>query len=228
MTVDIFSEDLLQVDDDADLIDADTLTRHRDTFLSEGMTVRSLVRTVVSSPEYRSGATDEPGYVPKKLATPALLASQIEALTGFSWTRGGFDVLGSDLVGLQTLAGAPDGDTVSASNRSPNATLLLVQERLAQAASVYAVEQHRIDPDAPTLFTEVDFSETPDTDRDAMVAQIQALHLALFGTHVDVDGDEVEANLGLWQELHAISGDPARSWAGMLSVLLRDPDFLTY
>ena len=36
------------------------------------------------------------------------------------------------------------------------------------------------------------------------------------------------ANLALWEELYQAEGDPAAAWAGLLSVLLRDPDFLFY
>jgi len=42
------------------------------------------------------------------------------------------------------------------------------------------------------------------------------------------DGEEVEANLALWQELYAINRDADEAWAGLLTALLRDPDFLLY
>jgi hypothetical protein len=61
-----------------------------------------------------------------------------------------------------------------------------------------------------------------------MVAQIQALHLAVLGDSVAADGEEVAANLALWSELHIVERDTRAAWAGVLSVLLRDPDFLLY
>ena len=39
---------------------------------------------------------------------------------------------------------------------------------------------------------------------------------------------EVEANLQLWNDLYAADFDQKAAWAGLLSVLLRDPDFLFY
>ena len=99
---------------------------------------------------------------------------------------------------------------------------MLVQERLAESAAWYVVEQ-----DPGRLFT-VDFTETPDTDRAAMAAQVQALHRAIFGRVVATDGEEVEAALALWADLYAVERDPRAAWAGLLSVLLRDPDFLFY
>jgi hypothetical protein len=213
---------------DAAELDAQSLSRHRDAFLSDGMTLRSLIRSVVDSPEYRSGPTDEAGYVPRKMATAALLSSQIEGLTGFTWTRNGIDVMSSDRVGFQTLAGAPDGDTVTASSRIPNATLLLVQERLAEAAATTVARQDQEDPANARLFERIDFTETPDTDRTVMVEQVQDLHLAVYGRRIAPDGPETDANLALWSELYGVTHDTKTAWAGVLAVLLRDPDFLFY
>ena len=61
-----------------------------------------------------------------------------------------------------------------------------------------------------------------------MTAQIQALHFRIFGASVSSDGPEVAANLELWSALYAVDQDPVAAWAGLLSVLLRDPDFLLY
>ena len=61
-----------------------------------------------------------------------------------------------------------------------------------------------------------------------MVAQIQRLHLRIFGTRVEADGPEVEANLELWSDLYEVSLTIEDAWAGLLTVLLRDPDFLFY
>ena len=84
------------------------------------------------------------------------------------------------------------------------------------------------DPSQARLFTEIDFTEVPETGRDAMAAQLVKLHLRLFADPIALDGQEVEANLRLWSDLYAVNSDPLRSWAGVLSALLRDPDFLFY
>jgi hypothetical protein len=154
--------------------------------------------------------------------TADLLATSVEGLTGYTWTYQDYDLLRTDNVGYRTLAGGADGYAVTATAKSPNATLVLVQERLAESAAWYVVEQ-----EPSRLFT-VDFTETPETNRSAMAAQVQALHRAVFGHVVAADGEEVEAGLALWADLYAVERDPRAAWAGLLSVLLRDPDFLFY
>jgi hypothetical protein len=214
---------------DVDLLDADRLTEHREALLAD-RTLRPLFRSVVTSPEYRAAESDPEGRnVPAKMVTPDLLATTVEDLTGFRWIgTQGQDLLRTDLAGFQTLAGGADGLTVTATAREPNTTVLLVQERFAEAAADFVVEHDLAEPSAARLFTAIDFTETPDTDRDAMVAQIRALHRRVLGRDVAADGPEVAANLELWGELYALDGDVPRAWTGLLTALLRDPDFLFY
>lgn len=207
---------------DADTADQEELNGHRDAFINGGLTLKALIRSVVKDPMYRSPPTDETGYVPLKMVTPDLLATEVEDLTGFQYRWYGYDLMRSDEVGFRTLAGGADGYAVTSTSRSPNATLVLVQERLAEAAAFYVVNN-----EPERLFT-LSFAETPDTDRAAMVAQIQALHRRIFGTTVTADGEEVTAALELWTSLYAVERDPRSAWAGVLSALLRDPDFLFY
>ena len=61
-----------------------------------------------------------------------------------------------------------------------------------------------------------------------MVRQIQHLHRRVLGHTVAADSAEVEANLELWSQLYQSDGDAAAAWAGLLSLLMRDPDFLFY
>lgn len=207
---------------DKDLSDTNALIPHRNAFIEGGLTLRTLFKSILSDPYYRAGNTDATGYVNSKIATPALLASEVEDLTGFRWTYGGFDMLKTDASGFLTLAGGADGYAVTASATRPNATLLLVQERLAEAAAWYVVQT-----EPERLFT-IDFATTPDSDPAAMVAQIQSLHWRIFGRRVSAEGQEVAAGLELWQDLYAIERNGASAWAGLLSALLRDPDFLIY
>ncbi|MEZ4236910.1 MAG: hypothetical protein R3F59_12305 [Myxococcota bacterium] len=214
---------------DLALVDTDRLTEHREALIQGGMKLRPLFESVMRSPEYGSATAPNGTEVPLKLVTPALLASEIRDLTGFDWTTvEGYDLLQSDAFGFLSLAGGADGVFTTSNARSPNSTLLLVQERLAEAASDYVVGTDAADRSAAKLFTEVDFTETPETGREAMVAQIQRLHRRIFGHEVAADGPEVEANLGLWSDLYAVDDDIPRCWAGLLSALLRDPDFLLY
>lgn len=219
---------------DVTLEDENALTRHREAFLEGGLTLRALLRSVIDDPRYRAAdreGVDEAGGVPRKMATPALLASQVEALTGYRMSSGGYDLMTTDLYGLRTLAGGADGYNVTQSASSPNTTLLLTQERLAEAAAWYVAEADAAAVqagDSPTLFQRVDFTETPETGRAAMVAQLQDLHLALFADRQAEDSEAVLANLALWEDLYAVGHDPVDAWAGVLSVLLRDPELLLY
>lgn len=206
--------------------DADRLTAHREAFLAGGLTWRALMRSVVLDPVYAQSG-DQEGAVGRKMATPDLLASQIEDLTGFAWTYQDYDLMRSDRVGYRLLAGGADGSNVTETASAPNATIVLVQERLAEAAAWYAAEQDFEGSEGPGLFT-VSASATPESDLEAMTAQIQALHFRIFGASVSSDGPEVAANLELWSALYAVDQDPVAAWAGLLSVLLRDPDFLLY
>ncbi len=212
----------------AELEDTTRLTELRDVFIDGGLTVRPVLSAVVDSPEYRQGAvlTREPAS--KKMLGPELLASVVEELTGYRFSYYGYDMMTTDTYGLRTLAGGVDGEFVTSPASEATATMLLVHERLAEQASWYLVEKERSDLSSARLFTEIDFMETPESDRDAMVAQIQKLHWVVLGNRVAADGQEVEANLQLWQELYAAEGNIEDAWAGVMSVLLRDPEFLYY
>jgi len=214
---------------DALLTDGDALAIHREAFLAGGLTLRALFRSILSHPRYRSAAEAPSGFVTKKMATASLMASQIEALTGFAWTQSGVEMMASDQVGVGNLAGRADGYRMVRDSRSPNATMLLVSARLAEAAAAHVIVTEA--PQAPaqrTLFTEVTFTESPRTDTSTMAAQIQRLHKAVLGRAVAPDGEEVEANLALWQELYEATDDPYVAWGGVLIALLRDPEFLLY
>lgn len=215
---------------DVELADWSELTAHREALLDGDLALRPLFKSVMSSPRYRAG-TDEGliGAVPLKMATPNLLASQIEDLTGFRWVDGdGWDLMQSETTGYLSLAGGADGYYVTQTAKTPNTTLLLTQERLAEAASSYVVTHDLANPADARLFAEIAFTETPETDRDAMARQLQLLHLRLFGDRVASDGPEVQANLELWSDLYAVDQSVPGAWEGVLSALLRDPDLLFY
>ena len=219
------------LDRDVDNGDMNVLTGHREAFLDSGLQLKTLLASVIGDTRYRAADSADPDVdavdaPTAKMVSPDQLASQVEALTGFRWTYADYDMLGTDQIGLRTLAGGADGRAVIRNAQSPNATLVLVQQRLAEAAASYAVATE-IEQAAGQrlLFTAIDFTET---DAAAIAPQIQRLHLLLFGDSVDVDGEEVAAGQDLWAELHAIDADPATAWTGLLTALLRDPDFLFY
>ena len=212
---------------DASLADADALTQHREAFLAGGLTLRALVRSVLADDAWL-GRADERNAAVRKIVTPDLLASQIEDLTGYRFTVGGRDMLQTDLRGLRSLGGGVDGYTGAEPARVPSPTMMLVQERLAQAAAFHvALADAAAGPLDRRMFT-VDFAATPQTGRAAMVEQVQRLHRRVFGLDVAADSPEVTEALELWAALRDVEGDPVQAWAGVLSVLLRDPDLILY
>jgi hypothetical protein len=216
------------------LDDSDALTAHREVFIQSELSLRQLFRSLVLDPRYQAAdttheAVDLFGGVPAKLVTVQLLGSQVEALTGFDCTWLGLDMLNNDTYGLRALGGGASGTAGSKSATQPNATMVLVQERLAEAAASYAMEMDQdLLPEERRLFTEVDFTETPDLDSEVMIRQLQVLHRAVLSRQIEIDGPEVEANLELWEDLYGISGDTQEAWTGLLTALMRDPDFLIY
>jgi hypothetical protein len=208
------------------LADTDALVTHREAFLAGGLTLRSVFRSLLTDPTYRAQPDASGDVGVRKLVTPDLLASELEGLTGYRLVEDGWDLVRNDTLGVRTLAGGADGAYVTSNATAPNATLLLVQQRLAEAASWYVVANDHAAPETARLFTRITWTETPETGRDGMVAQIQDLHRAALGT-VATD-DEVDDLLALWADLYALDGDPAAAWAGLLSALLRDPTFVVY
>lgn len=219
---------------DLTLADEAALVAHREAFLAGGLRLKSLLRSVVLDPAYLAAdaaGVDATRGAPVRMLTPDQLGSTVADITGFRWTYADYAMLQNDLVGVRTLAGGADGSTVVRTARSPSATLLLVQERLAEAAATHvAAAEAALAPAERRLFTEVDGSESPDdpAGRARMAAQVQALHLRVFGASVAADGPEVAAALDLWAAVYAIEASPVSAWAAVLTALLRDPDFLFY
>lgn len=199
----------------------------QDRFIRGGLTAKALLAGVVTSEAYRSLAE---GAAPARLASPELMASQIEDLTGYRMqTAEGWDLLRSELVGLRGLAGGADGRYAGRNADAPNATMVLVLSRLAEAAAVQVVSHDAAaEPEARRLLSRLSFEERPGEGQEAVVAQIVDLHARLFGRRVAPGGPEVEANLGLWEALYEVHHDPRRAWAGLLAALLADPDMLLY
>ena len=100
-----------------------------------------------------------------------------------------------------------------------------MSSRLAEAASTHAVDRDlALDLDERELFTLVALDGSDD---DASVeAQLSDLHLRVLSRSPD------EAELSDLVALHDVlvetEGDPGLAWAGVLSALLRDPEFLSY
>ena len=210
------------------LADTTQLTDWRNTLVREELNMKALFKAIIMHEDYRSTELSDGPHATRKMVTSDMLGTQVEDLTGFAFLSGGVPVLETDSGGLRTLAGGIDGNNVTKPATEPMTTLVLVQERFAQAAANHVVAHDRDNPESARLFHQIDFHETPKNGKAQMVAQIQSLHLRLFGHHIDPEGAEVEANLALWEDLFEVSLTIEDAWAGLLTVLLRDPDFLFY
>ena len=207
--------------------DTAALVAHREAFLAGGTRLRTLFASVAEDAAYRTGVGVDGAFAAKMISVEQL-GTTLEDLTGFRFTHLGYDLLGSDTYGVRTLAGGADGVYSTRPAPVPTATSVLVQARLTQAAVRYVAARDHADPASARLFTDIDFTETPATNVRPMVAQLQALRLRLHGARVEARGPEVADDLALWSDLYALDRDPEAAWAGVLSVLLRDPAFLFY
>ena len=225
-TVDRALESLLR--QPASRLGAEAKDPHEVAFITSGLRYKALLASIVKGPAYRSNA-DEEGVPSKKWMPPDLMASQIEALTGFRWTadRGEdvFDLLQGEAQGLLTLAGGLDGSTVTAAADRPNTTVLLVQDRLSTAAAAWTVERE-LDRADPRLFEVV----SPDQvgSEAERREQIVLLRGRIHSVLIEPDAEEVDAYLELFDDVLALDDAPEAAWGAVLTAMFRDPDFAAY
>ncbi len=203
----------------------DTVAALEEAFAAGGWTARPLLRAVTDTPQYRAGALDraaggehEARERTARLVSVDALGTAVADLTGFQWSYNGCDQLGNDDYGYRVLAGGVDGEQVSRAQQEPSLTWALVVERLAQAGAITAVQRELVDGGERRLF-DVTLATTPDDP--AFAAQIDTLYLRLYARRATAA--ERADDILLWQA----AGGPAAGWTALLTVLLRDPEFVT-
>lgn len=206
--------------------DAELLHDLEATFQAEGSRVKPLLVALTDTPEYRARAigagADEAtveSAIPVRLMTPDLLQSSLADATGFEWTTDGFEQLRNDTYGYRLLLGGVDGVYLTRPQSRPGVTWAAATQRLAEGAAWTAVEG---------LGSEGLLADVADTDRPGDAAFDQALDDAVWRLHARHPSDGETQELGaLWQTL-ADDDDTVAAWSGVLTALLRDPEFLTY
>jgi hypothetical protein len=208
------------------LEDTGSLSAHREAFIEGDLTLRALYRSLVDDPLYRSADPNFPGTTPKRLMSPALLARQTQALTGFSWTWQGGEMLSNDTTGVRLLAGGADGLIAVSEAENYSLTSVLVQQRLAEGAAAFVVEQDSLASLGDRrLFGQVtDLRSAPEDS--VLRAQIQDLCRSTWSR--GATPEEEQSLVALWEGLYQSSGSAEKAWTMLLSGLMRHPAFVEY
>lgn len=224
---------------DIELADFTAISELTATFEADGMRLRPLLRALVETPDYQVGSLrDDAGdddvdrLETLRLMPPSLVSTAVEDLTGFRWTREGWDRLDNDNHGFRTMAGGVDGDEVTRRGRAPTVSRGLLMRRFAQAAATHAVEQElggsdADDTGAPAASGLLGGVSVHDRPGDpAFDEALVGLHRRLFG--LPPSPTELEADLELWGAVYELDSDPMQAWRSLLAGKLRDPAFWTY
>ncbi|MDP2308161.1 MAG: hypothetical protein Q8P18_19230 [Pseudomonadota bacterium] len=202
-----------------------TIAALEEEFAAGDWRARSLLRAVTDTPQYRAGtlaesadATVEARERTVRMLGPDALASAVSDLTGFTWRYNGCDQLGNDDYGYRVLAGGVDGEQVTRSQQDPSLTWALVVQRLAQGGAVTAVQRELVEGGERRLFAVT--LDTLPTD-PAFTEQLDTLYLRLFARRPTAE--ERAADIATWEA----AGDPMTGWTALLTILLRDPEFVT-
>lgn len=195
-------------------------------FADGGHRVRPLLQAIVQDPVYTAGDATGPAAHSQegslRLMGPDLMGAVVADLTGFVWELDGCDQLENDITGVRTLAGGVDGQSVTEPQRAPGLTWALVAERLAEGAAWAVVEHDLAQPQAARLLPGLQVDLRPGDP--AFDALHRDLHLRLFSA--DPTDARLAQEQALWHQLDDLAG-PTEAWVGLVSVLLRDPSFLT-
>ncbi len=184
--------------------DWSTIDGFRQDYLADG-TVRAVLRAVTDSEEYRAAGDGEVGRViGRRQITPALMSSSLGELSGLAWTWDGYDQMDNDSWGYRQLGGGVDGVSVTTVQSTPSLTWLLVVRRWG-----FAVGQ----------------TMAPDLSGEEVRTKLAELAWRLHA--VRIDDEELDRLVGLFEAVEAAS-DEATAWGTAITVLVRDPEFVSY
>jgi hypothetical protein len=209
------------------------LADHTQVFLDNGLTLKPLLRNIVTSEEYLAKYVLDEELSERmagvKTVSPAQLSNIVAHSTGFRWEFGGRDLLTNQSSGVPVLLGGIDGISVQKRSYKPSVGSVFVQKRLAFAAAWHVVERDFAeDNPQPELLKWVLPTDTPDTNPAGFEEQIRQLYLAVTGIPLGPKATEPAELVTLWRQVHSVEGSPRKAWAGVLSAVLRDPAVLTY
>ena len=209
----------------ATLDDEGALIPHREAFISSGLNLKRLVRSMINDPLYRNhdaqityGGRARP--VTLKLLGASLLASDLESLTGYTPSVNQRSLLSLD-TGLRALAGGSDRGEAYI----PSTSLLLTHFRLAEGAAwrlVHEDEIHDVGGLIGQQLSEVDLSSPPTRDL------IEKLWILATSREVDIESREIDQLMSLVELIRSETHEPSQVWTGLLTAILADPSRLMY
>jgi hypothetical protein len=215
---------------------------------------RNLVRRWMLSDVYKNRPTnDDPAWV--RRVTPERFELLVKDLTGFVWARDPDDdeddnnpesdppriapvpLLTNEEDGYKIILGGINGVSVSGRSNSLNASVAMVQRKVAALAADYVVVNDLAVPDAQRrLLKGVRGDESPGADEAAIRASIVTIARRLYGTKLATSSPQVDAWMQLYRALYAdttqsqsvpgVAGE--RAWRGLLVALLRSPRIVLY
>jgi len=214
--------------DDGDVL---LLREARESFVSNGLHLKDVIRLVVQNDKYTAGGFTEDApdsSVGREATRRILLANQLRSidadLAGLQWKDNGFDQLDNDRFGFRVLGGSVDGETITAPQRTPGLTWSLTVQRAAQVSAALIVDRDLADGATPYLLLGATSTSTP-ADPSFSVA-VAAAWWRLLGERATEE--DIAALASLWQSVVDAGGSGEDAWTTVVTVLLRDPDFVSY
>jgi hypothetical protein len=215
---------------------------------------RALVRRWMLSDVYKNRpANDDPDWV--RRVSPERFELMVKDLTGFVWTREADDdqddadpgsdpprtapvpLLTSEEDGYKIIFGGINGVSVSGRSNSLNASVAMVQRKIAALAADFVVFNDLAVPDEQRrLLRGVRGDESPTVDEAAIRAAIARIARRLYGTALATNSPQVDAWMQLYRALYgdttqaqAVPGTAGeRAWRGLLVAMLRSPRIVLY
>ncbi|MEM9460635.1 MAG: hypothetical protein AAGF11_41080 [Myxococcota bacterium] len=207
------------------LADEGALAEHREDFLASGLSLKSLVLSILRSPTYRGMAYEprfggSPAPVQGKVVPVEVMSSAMKSLTGYELRYFGREAMTVDFA-LRRLAGGSDRG--SAYDVSTGA--VLVQRRLAEGGAVYAV-QTVLDGGQSSGLLDA-YLRAVDLSAEPTAEDLASLVALVRSRQVDPSDEAVTALATLWRDAQSASS-ATDAWATVLTAVLADPDLLLY
>jgi hypothetical protein len=222
----------------------------------DGYNFRALVKRWMLSDVYRQRpVNDGDGADWVRRASPERFELMLKDLTGFVWTRDPQDdeddtdpksdpprlepvpLVTNEEDGFKIILGGVNGTSVAGRSYGLNASVALLQRKLAALAADHVLTSDLALPDGQrALLNGVTGAEEPAADEAAVRAAIVRLVRRLYGQRVAPTAAPVDNWLQLYRALYGDGTQSARvpgtagerAWRGLLVAMLRSPRIILY